>query len=355
MDKKLDKALEKLFEKGKEFILSIKPWEKISVFYHRDLDGVTSSILTKLLLDSIGVDVVKTVPLKAGDEKSLSRGIKKCDKAIVLDVPLKKLPRWKILYIDHHPMKDFNSKNIVHINPTFKFPGVYQPVCYLVYKLFSEIIDMKKYEWIAVLGTVADYGYDDCRDLLDRWMKVKNKDDIWETIFGRVAIKINGSLYCLKKDELMEIISSAENIQELDRNKKINSAWKRYEKIYRRAKKEFYKNRVEVKKANLVLSTISGNNNVYTGSSLSNELSRKYPDKVIVVIERTGDFYRAHARQQSGRVHMGKLMEACSRGIGWGGGHRQAASAAVRIRKDRLGLFKKRLIEKLTGFSGSIR
>jgi len=355
MGKKSNKSLEKLFERGREFISNIEPWEKISVFYHKDLDGVTSAIFTKMLLDGIGVKIVKFMPLKSRDEMSLKKEIRGCDKAIVLDVPLDKLPKGRILYIDHHPMKNFNSKNVVHINPTLEFPEIYQPVCYLVYRLFSEIIDMKKYEWVAVLGTVADYGYDDCRDLLDKWIKVKNRDEMWNTVFGKVAIKINGSFYYLKEEEVMKIVVSAKNIQELNRNEKINSAWKSYEKIYLRAKKEFYKNKIEVRKANLVLSTITGNNRVYTGSSISNELSRKYPDRVLVVIEKLKDFYRAHARQQSGRVHMGKLMKACSRGIGSGGGHKQAASASIRIDKNKLKLFKERLVEKLAGFSGNRR
>lgn len=352
MVEKLKKNLNKLLEKGKNFILSITPREKISIFYHKDLDGVTSAIFTKLLLDGIDVNIIKLIPLKSRDENFLFKEMKKCDKAIILDVPLSRLPSGKILYIDHHPIKDFNSKNIVYVNPTLEFPEMYQPVCYLTYKLFSEIIDIKKYEWIAVLGTVADYGYDDCRDLLDEWVKVKNKDDIWNTTFGKVATKINGLFYYLKEDEILKIITSAKNIDELNKNKKINSIWKKYKKIYLRAKKEFYKNKEEVKKANLVISTVSGNDRVYMGSSIATELSRKYPDKVLVIIEKVRDFYRVHARQQLGKIHMGKLIEACSKDIGSGGGHRNAASSSIRMRKNRLELFKKRIIKKLTSFSG---
>lgn len=353
--KKLKRNLNKLFEKGKKFILNIRPWEKISIFYHKDLDGLTSAVFTNLLLDSIGVSTIKVIPLKPRDETFLFKEMKKCDKAIILDVPLNRLPSGKILYIDHHPMKDFNSKNIVYINPRLDFPEIYQPVCYLTYKLISEIINIKKYEWLAVLGTIADYGYDDCRDLLGKWVKVKNKDDIWNTIFGKVAIKINGSFYYLKENEILKIVTSAKNIGGLNKNKKIYLAWKKYKKIYLTAKKEFYKNKEEVKKANLIISTISGNNKVYTGSSIATELSRKYPDNILIVIEKLRDFYRIHAREQSGKIHMGKLMKTCSKGIGMGGGHREAAASSIRLEKNKLDLFKKRLIENLTDFSTKIR
>lgn len=350
--KKLKKKLNESLEKGKEFIFGIKPWEKVSVFYHKDLDGVTSAVFAKLLLDSIGIKLIKLVPLKSRDEIFLSKEMRKCEKAIILDVPLNRLPSGKILYIDHHDMKDFNSKNVVYINPTLESPGIYQPVCYLTYKFFSEIIDLRRYEWVAVLGTVADYGYDDCRDLLDKWIKVKNKNQMYKTVFGRVAIKINGSFYFLKEEEVMGIITSEKNISELNKNKRINLAWEKYQKIYFRAKKEFYKNREEIGKTNLIISTISGNNRVYTGASIATEFSRRYPDKILVVIEKLREFYRIHARGQAGKVHMGELMEECSRGVGSGGGHRQAAAASVRLKKNELNLFKKRLIEKLTDFSG---
>jgi single-stranded DNA-specific DHH superfamily exonuclease len=298
------------------------------------------------------VNTIKLIPLKSRDENSLFKGVKKCDKAIVLDVPLNRLPNRKILYIDHHPIKKFNSKNIVYVNPTLESSEIYQPVCYLTYKLFSEMVDIKKYEWIAVLGTVADYGYDDCRDLLDMWMKVKNKDDMWNTIFGKVAMKINGLFYYLKGDEIMKIITSTKSIEELDKNKEINSIWKKYQKIYLRVKKEFYKNKKEIKKANLIVSTISGNEKVYMGSSIATELSRNYPTKILVIIEKVGNFYRLHARQQSGKIHIGKLIETCSRGIGLGGGHRHAASSSIRVeKKNKLNLFKKKIITKLTNFS----
>lgn len=350
--KRLRKNLSKLFERGKEFILNIKPSEKISIFYHKDLDGVTSAIFTKLLLNSVGINDMRLIPLKSRNENFLFKEMKKCDKAIILDVPLNRLPVGKILYIDHHPMKDFNSKNIVYINPTLEFPEIYQPVCYLTYKLFSEMVDIRKYEWVAVLGIIADYGYDDCRDLLNKWVKVKNKDKIWNTIFGRVAIKINGAFYCLKENEILKIIISTKNVDGLNKNRKINLAWKKYKKIYSQAKKEFYKNKVEIKKANLIISTISGNNRVYTGSSIATELSRKkYSNNVLVLIEKFGDFYRIHARGQSGKIHMGKLMETCSKGIGMGGGHRHAAASSIRLEKNKINLFEKRLIEKLTEFS----
>lgn len=342
-----------LFEKGWEFISNIKPSEKVSVFYHNDMDGLTSALLMRLFLDRVGVKA-KFVSLKSRDEKSLSGEAKKVDKVIILDVPLAKLPAGKILYVDHHPMKDFNSRNIVYVNPRLEFPEIYQPVCYIIYKLLSERIDIKKNEWVAVLGTIADYGYEDCRDLLDKWIMVKTKDGIWNTIFGRVAIKINGSFYYLKGDEILKIVASSRGVDELNKNKKINLAWEKYRKIYTRAKKEFYKNKGEIKKANLVISTVSGNERVNLGSAISTELSRKYSKNVLVVIEITKKIYKVHARYQSGNIHMGKLMDLCSKGIGTGGGHKQAAAASIRLEKDKLDLFKKRLIKHLTDFSAEI-
>jgi len=336
------KNIDKLFERGLEFIKKIEPKDNLFLIYHTDVDGIVSAALTFTALERLGIKVFKTIPRSIEGRKEIPKDLKECDKAIILDLPIENFQELKnskkdIFIIDHHPSKDVNSKKIVYINPRFEKKEVYKPTSYIVYKFFSDIIYLEDKEWLSVVGTVGDFGFEDCKDLLKKWTKVNKKSGILNTKFWKIANKIRGASLELSKNDVLKILTSAKNLEELNRNEKILSSYKKYEKIYIQGKREFWRNAKEFKKLNLIISKISKN----IGSDLTNEISAKYPNEIIILLEKMGQNYKVHARYQKGKIHLGNLMKK----LVCGGGHRQAAGGKIKAKY--LEAFEKKLIEEL--------
>jgi len=338
----LKRNISQLFKRGKSFIQKIKPKDKLFIIYHTDIDGMVSAALTFIALERLGLKILKTIPRSVEGRKEVPRDLKKCDKAIILDLPLEDFQALKnskkdILVIDHHPSKNMNSEKIVYINPRLEKKEAYQPTSYLVYKFFSKLVDLKDKEWLSVLGTIGDFGFRDCKDLLEKWVKVKKKSGILNTKFWKAIIKLRGAFFELSKDEIFEILIYAKNLEVLSRNKEILSSYKKYKKIYLKGKDEFWKNAKEFKKLNLITSVIPQK----IGSDLTNEISARYPNKIIILFEKREYGYKIDARYQKGKIHVGELMKK----LRVGGGHRQAAGG--RIEAKDLEIFKKKLLKEV--------
>lgn len=345
------KSIDKLFEKGKLFIKQIEPKDKLFLIYHTDIDGLVSAALTFIALERLGIKVSKTIPRSIEGRKEIPKDLKECDKAIILDLPLThwhikdfkeifrafEKQKKEILIIDHHPSEDFNTEKIVYINPRLEEEEIYQPTSYIVYKFFSKLINLKDKEWLSVLGTIGDFGLEDCKDLLKKWIKVRKKSEILNTKFWKAAIKLRGAIFSLNKNKVFKIFTSAKNLEELNRNKEILSSYEKYRKIYFKGKGEFWKNVKEFKESNLIISRISEK----VGSDLTNDISARRPNKIIILLEKRDDGYKIHSRYQEGKIHIGNLMEK----LRVGGGHRQAAGGRIQARD--LENFEKRLIEEL--------
>ncbi|MDI6798640.1 MAG: DHHA1 domain-containing protein [Candidatus Aenigmarchaeota archaeon] len=332
----------KLFEKGRLFIRQIEPKDKLFLIYHTDVDGMVSAALTFIALERLGLKVLETIPRSTEGRREIPKDLESCDKAIILDLPLEDFEGLKdsnkaMLIIDHHPSEDMNTEKIVHINPRLEKKEIYQPTSYIVYKLFSGIVDLNDREWLSVIGIVGDFGFEDCRDLLKKWVKVKRKSEILNTKFWRIANKIRAASLELGRNTTLKILISAKTMEELNKNKKILSSYKKYEEIYRKAREEFWKNAKEFKNLNLIISRISKN----VGSDLANEISARYPNSIIVLLEKSKDEYKVHARCTEGKVNIGNLMKDICKG----GGHRQAAGGKIKA-KD-LETFEKKLTERL--------
>jgi len=334
------KKVEKLFEKGIEFIKKIKN-KKVFLIHHTDVDGLASAALTFIALKRTGIKVSKVVARSVDERKKISDDLKKCKKAIILDIPLENFEELKktgkeILIIDHHPSTVINTKKIVCINPRIVKKDIYQPTSYLVYKLFSKVVNLKDKEWLSVLGTLADFGFEDCKDLLKKWIKIKRKSSILKTRFWKIAKMVKGSSFKLKEEEIIRILISSKNLNKLEKNEKILKAFKKYKKILKKGEKEFWKNAEEFKKLNLIISRISEK----VGSELASEISARFPDKIIILLEKSGKEFKIHARYQNARIHLGKLLKK----ICGGGGHKQAAGGKIPVKE--FENFKKKLLKE---------
>lgn len=340
--KELKRTLNKLFEKAKEFIKKIKPEEKVLLMYHSDTDGICSAVLMILGLKKLGIKIKKSVYVNT--PLTIPKNGMKFDKIIILDVPIgttECLPKKKILVFDHHPSQDINSKNIVFVNPRLGNKKIYQPVSYLVYRFFSQFIDMKKYEWIAVLGTIADFGYEDCKDLTKKYISRKPKN-LKKTKLGKLSDRFNSYINYAGVKEALRLLLSLNSLRELKKNKKVEHAHFKFEKKLKKVKENFLENAEFYKK--LIFGIIKTKER-RIGSSLSSVLSIENKNKVIIIAVNKGKFYNVHARNHWGKFDLGKLMKKCCDLEG--GGHPRAGGGKVRD----LEKFKKCILREIKNIS----
>ncbi len=338
-----------MFERAKDFLEEIEPLERVLLIYHTDSDGVCSAALMLAGLERMGTDVRNTIYAK--DLVDVSQKIAKimecADRIIIVDVPvetMKNLPKGKkILIFDHHPSRDVNSTGVVLVNPMLQNARLYQPVSYIVYKFFSQIFDMSRFEWIAAVGTVADFGYDDCVDLLKKYIPRKPRN-LKTTTLSKVADKLNSYMNYANVDGALRLLRSVGSIEELRNNGEVNEAHERFQTELKAAEREFMKNAEKYEKENLIIGVVDCEENRRLGSALSSVISVKHPGKTVIIVANKGDVYSVHARNQEGRIDVGRLMKA-SCDIE-GGGHVKAAGGKV---KD-IGAFKEKVLSKIKVF-----
>lgn len=347
--KKLKRNLNNFFEKGTNFLKQIKPSDKLVLIYHTDVDGIVSAAICSATLKKMGIKISKILPMGIEKfNKKIAHEIKNFDFAIVLDISIeKKIKTSKnILIVDHHPTKNFSNKKIVHINPRFVNPEIYQPVSYIMYKFFENVLDVRQWEWLAVLGTVGDYGFEDCKNLLEKWINIRQKSELLKNNFGKAAGLVNGAIYFSGFEKTLQILISSKGLSDLSKNKEIVSANKKYAKVFKEAEKNFWKNAETIK--NFLIYSEIDKKYKELSSTLATKLASENPSKLIIIVEKNQK-YKIHARYEEGKMHVGKLMKKCSVGLGRGGGHRESAGASVA--KSKMNIFRQRLIKEITGFS----
>jgi single-stranded DNA-specific DHH superfamily exonuclease len=247
-----------------------------------------------------------------------------------------------MLIIDHHILKkDPNSEKVIFINPRFKHEEIYQPASYLTYKLMSRLVDMKDVGWVSAIGIVSDWGYEDCRDVLDRWVKVEKKDDLFGTDIGQAGDLLLGASYIVGFDRILELLTTANSLEEVTESPDIISAYDKYNAAFEDGKAQFWKNAETV--GNVVFGKVKPKLK-RLGSPVINRISFENPDKAVFLFEDIGDGYKVSARYQDAEkagVHLGRIMERCCDG----GGHRAAAGGSAT--DETMGGFKKRILKEL--------
>lgn len=332
---------EKRFEK---FLRNLRFEDRIFLVFDKDVDGVTSAVITLRTFEKLGIKIAKAIPDFFAEKKF--QDLKNFDAGVIVDVPtptqrsfLRKTKK-KMLVIDHHPSIDVQSRNVFYINPRLIKKEIYQPTSYIVFKLFSNFIDLKNERWIAVLGTVGDYAFDDVRDLYKNEVNAKRKKEIWKTSYGRAATRLNSAIALYGPQKAFEILNDSKSLNSFFKNKKIQNAHKKFSKEFWDANIKIKNTSESYPRLNLIFARVNTKYARIT-SALSTKLSSEHPNSIIILADKIGKKYRVHGRMQNGKIHIGELMENFG-----GGGHRNAGAALI-SEKD-LPLFKKRLLTILS-------
>jgi single-stranded DNA-specific DHH superfamily exonuclease len=339
------------FARGEKFFRELTPDDKVALIYHMDMDGVCSAALIrrglKVLSEKLGgeIKISKSIVSTYKKLEGILETVGDFDKIIIVDIGVDKgIETGKdTLWIDHHLIKsDLNSESLVFINPRFENEEIYQPASYVVYKLLSRIVDLKPYGWVAAIGIVSDWGYADCRDVLDDWVKVKNKDELYQTDIGQTGELLLGASYIMGIDRILEFLTDAVSREDIINNQEIVNAYKEYDGVFKDGKKQFWENAETF--GNVVISFIEPKIRRLS-SPIINRVSFENPDKIVFLIESVGDEYKISARYQHAnvdkKIHLGELMERCA----GGGGHRAAAGGSVK--PENIERFKKCVLDEL--------
>lgn len=334
----MDANLAKLLESGVEFIKTLKPSDRILIVHHMDADGYCSAAILLHTLESLGI---KNITHKSSDVEALKEIIcavksGEFDKIIILDIDAPALkPEFErinaeTLIVDHHMVRtDLNGRKLTYVNPRLADGELYQPASYVVYKIASLIADSKDVEWLAALGTIADYAYEDCRDVIENFSGIRSRADIPDSELWKASKILYGAIIYANSEgskighkKLVDSLLSAGGVDELVAMSPIKSASKKFENEYERAKRDFLKS---AKTEGSVTIGILGSQMKRLCAALSTDLSVEHSDRTIIVLERRGGRLKVSARRQDGSVHLGKMMEKCAHG----GGHRNAAGGSI--------------------------
>ncbi|MBW2987438.1 DHH family phosphoesterase [Candidatus Woesearchaeota archaeon] len=353
-----------LIDRFIEFIHNIKPNDKIAIFYDNDPDGVCSGVLLyKALKNLLGCEPV-IFECAPHDETSYYDEIivrlkrKNVNKIFILDLVvesrhevMKKLEEFaELVIIDHHPLeKNISSDRTIFIKPELYVIGI-NPTRYCttkqVFDLLSHVIDISKYEWLAVMGIIGDYAYDSWQDFMEHCFRkydVKEEPDIYQTMFGKATRYLN-YVRTIDNKEVKEVAEYLLKIEDfgtafsiLERYKKIEDEINKFIDGYEKFSEEY-------PEKDLLIVHVQTAYKI--NSSVATQLSRKrFPRKVVITYFFTDGHVWVSARRQDGKADMGKLLRKCIEGFeeANAGGHVPAAGCS--ILKEDWPEFKKRLIE----------
>ncbi len=325
------------------------------LFTHRDADGICSGALLLKFFPDFEC-VIREGPRI--EDELVEEIIDKAPKAIVfLDLPVdqehkkmeeieKALPDTKILIVDHHiPEKNLSNGNVMHINPMFR-ENVYLPASFLVYQILEGMkLEVKKYIWISCIGVIGDYGFEDCKELIETCRK-----DYPELLFGHplmskmgqgaqlisAAITLKGQPGAKKA---LRALVRADEFDDFAMDREIISWFDTVRKEINRILLDFDENKDVNREKGVIIYELKSRLNI--ASVISTILAQQNQDDVIIIRKETprGE-WKLSMRDQKGRVNLGQLTKKAVKGIGSGGGHEKAAGALVTDWEK----FKKRLI-----------
>lgn len=320
-------------------------------YYDNDADGLCSFLLLRRAFGK-----GKGVAIRSYPELNRTYGKKaselKGDYVFVLDKPVisrefveeiakANLP---LIWIDHHRVEqdwkaeEFN--NVTLYNSYDDVLGAGEPVTYVCYNVSGRKEDL----WIAMMGCIADHFMPEfVPEFVERWGEFWGRNIKWpfdayyRTEIGKIAQGLNFGL----KDSTTHIVQMQnylisckgpeEVFLEAPENKSFRAKYhdikKKYDALIEKAEREVGDK--------MIWFEYGGELSI--SADVSNELSYKYPDRVIVVAYRKGSLVNISMRGKGIRKVLNKIIGFFENASG--GGHEDAVGA--RLRAEDLEKFKR--------------
>ncbi len=329
---------------------SSAPGRKL-LFYHNDPDGICSAALWMKAFPDFE-PMAREGPVM---EQGFVRWIADQDPSTVVFVDLPVDQEWKkmrwlekqvkdlnIIVIDHHiPEKDITTPRTIHVNN--KLVDIskdrYLPASMIVYDMLESVGRAgKPVKWIAGIGVIGDYGHKSNQDFF-KGMKsrMRKMDKASQMISAAVTLKGRKGA-----DRVLKILLREKELEGFLERKTLK-LWTDYvDREIGETLKDFRKNKEHVPGLKLIFFRMRSRLNIV--STISTIVSEKHPQSVIIIYKQNPrGMWKASLRMQSGKRDLGTLAKEAVRGMGSGGGHRNAAGA----RFDNWVLFRKRVIDAL--------
>lgn len=313
-------------------------------FFDNDVDGLSS-----FLLLARAYNKGKGVAIKAGElNESYLRKVNELnpDYIFILDKPLvapsfldeMKKMNLPVVWIDHHDV-NVDTKNTYYYNSAVRKQGN-EPVTYLSWKIANKSEDL----WLALCGCIADNYFPDFSDDFSRkypelWKSgVKTGFQVlYETEIGKITRILNFSL----KDRTSSVVKMLKFLLKATTPKDIseeNSIFFRFQQINKKYQKLLERAR-EYNRESILYFQYAGDLSV--SADLANELSYKFPGKIIVVVYISGTRANISLRGKDVRALTHKVLEGFQNATG--GGHNDATGAKINV--EDLAEFRKRIEE----------
>ena len=322
-------------------------------FFDNDADGLCSFLLLQRYLGRGKGVVVKSFPdLNANYFKKISE--LNADYVFILDKPVVSGGFWKeveqinipVVWIDHHEIQIEIPAFVSYYNPVLNTPKSNEPVSALCFQITNKKDDL----WLAVAGSISDKFVpdfykefkDNCPDL-----SVDSDKDAFDILYksqiGKIARifgfalkdRVTNVIYMQKF--LMKVKTPYEVLEENNKNFTMHQRFNFIEKKYRK----FIDKAVEIERNSSRVLFFQYGGDLSISADLSNELSYRFPNKIVIVVYIAGAKANISVRGKKIREKILKAIEGLEGATG--GGHEDAVGAQVKV--EDLEKFRARLKE----------
>ena len=323
-------------------------------FFDNDPDGLCSFLILRRYIDR-----GKGVPIRSFPElnESYFRKVQElnADYIFVLDKPIiskefldevekNNIP---LVWIDHHEIQIEIPEFVYYYNPILnKEEKGNEPVTYLCYQTTKKKDDL----WLAVAGCISDsYFPDFYTEFIEKYPELsieakKAFDILYKSEIGKITRIFDFSL----KDRTTNVISMLKFLVQiktpyevLEENSKNHTMHYRFNQIETKYRKLLNKAEESVKDEKLLFFQYGGDLSI--SAELANELSYKFPKKIVVVAYLMGAKANISVRGKSVRGKIMKAIEGLESATA--GGHEDAVGARVNV--EDLDNFRERLKEMI--------
>lgn len=310
-------------------------------FFDNDCDGLMSFVMLRKFIGH-----GKGVAVKSTFEEGYAKRVEEfnSDYVFILDKPvvskgfIEEVSRRNIpiVWIDHHDVPfEFEDGLINYYNPVFNKNKSSEPVSYLTYKICNK----KEYQWLSMIGCIADNYIPDFKDDFAKnypelWRKNPDSafDILYSSEFGKIISMLDFSL----KDRTSSVVSMMnllvnsnspfdflkEDFKNVAIHKRYHQVNGVYSNLLERAK------RVARKSGKVIFFEYGGE--LSLSANLANELSYRFPGKVVIVAFIKGASANISVR---GPIDVRKIALEAFEKIenATGGGHENAIGARMSV------------------------
>ena len=365
-----------------EFLSGIKN-KRVAIIHHDDGDGICAGVLAEKIMENRGNKInqftTRIVP-RVTDDLYKEVAVLKPELIIMTDFADKtdkSANRFieelgcDVVIVDHHVWKDYKfHKRVLYANPRVDIDkDRYTPASAYMYMIGVEACDnFERYNWIASLGTMTDFGVSENEEIVK--VALEKYNDLFEcgtldnrelfgTTFGSIGNALSSGVSWggwEAVDMITEALSLVDSPYEfLDaETKELKKIWSEFRKIdteIDRLVADFFRGYGKDDKSDgkspVVIYEIKSD--YYLKSEISTIISSRVdPEKVVIIWQEYEDEIKISFRNQSGDFNMNEIVSSAVHGLeASGGGHPKASGANV-SKKD-FKEFMGRVVRKIDG------